>query len=154
VRESAYDNQSTSGYYCPSRNANDETGDAWDAVVIPSAQDVIHMIRFGAGFNRHIHTGDIEVAVGQTVQLSATQNFVGQNAVFASPSKSRDLDKETYVDAAWGIVNSDYLTVGSDGSVTALQYSSGINRFTVWAESADGKNKEYFNIVIKPATND
>lgn len=98
----------------PDRNANDETADLWDVVLIKPTAKVIEMVRFGAGADRTIHYEPIECAAGSSVTL--TSKISG---------------------GTWGLRTSDQSKASvANGVVTIGAVASG-TLISVWCKSTD-----------------
>ena len=54
----------------PTRAADDYREDLWNAVVIDQENDIVNVIRFGAGVDRYVHITPVEVSVTTTLTPS------------------------------------------------------------------------------------
>ncbi len=61
----------------PPRNTGDYTKDLWDVMLLNQKDRLIDLIRFGGGFDRHIHLEEIECAAGDSAVLTPNQSLLG-----------------------------------------------------------------------------
>ena len=101
--------------YMPVRDAEDETADLFDAVVVNTDSETIDMVRFGAGADRTIHYEPIECAAGASVTLASKISG-----------------------GTWGLRTSDQSKASvTNGVVTVDSGIASGTLLSVWCKSAD-----------------
>lgn len=65
----------------PPRNTGDYTKDLWDVMLLNQKDRRIDLIRFGGGFDRHIHLEEIECAAGDSAVLTPNQSLLGNGTL-------------------------------------------------------------------------
>lgn len=65
----------------PPRNTGDYTKDLWDVMLLNKKDRRIDLIRFGGGFDRHIHLEEIECAAGESAVLTPNQSLLGNGTL-------------------------------------------------------------------------
>lgn len=65
----------------PPRDTGNYTKDLWDVLLLNQTNKRIDLIRFGGGFDRHIHLEEVECEAGGSITLEHDQSLLGNGNV-------------------------------------------------------------------------
>lgn len=129
-------------YHVPARVSGSATADLWDVVIVNKIDNIVNTIRFGAGFNRRLHTDYIEVETGTTYTLTPSiQSLNGYTWIVQKSSSASMLDNNED--------NTSYISV-SNGVVSVSETpSTKFDTYLIFVMNSDESWQECWTIKVK-----